>query len=46
MRFDCGSKAGYLKAQVEFGLRHSDFGDELGDYLRQRLERIDADAPS
>jgi len=36
-RFDCGSKLGYLKAQVEFGLRRGEFGDELGDYLRQRI---------
>ncbi|HKL78212.1 MAG TPA: UTP--glucose-1-phosphate uridylyltransferase GalU [Gammaproteobacteria bacterium] len=46
VRFDCGSKAGYLKAQVEFGLRHSDFGDELGDYLRRRLASRDTDIPS
>jgi UTP--glucose-1-phosphate uridylyltransferase len=41
-RFDCGSKLGYLKAQVEFGLRRSDFGAELGDYLRERIQATEA----
>jgi len=33
-RFDCGSKIGYLKAQVEFALDHSEVGDEFRQYLR------------
>ncbi|HKJ70787.1 MAG TPA: UTP--glucose-1-phosphate uridylyltransferase GalU [Gammaproteobacteria bacterium] len=37
VRFDCGSKLGYLKAQVEFGLRRGEFGEELAAYLRDRL---------
>jgi UTP--glucose-1-phosphate uridylyltransferase len=36
-RFDCGSKLGYLKATVEFALRHpevrADFEAYLQDYL-------------
>jgi len=32
-RYDCGSKLGYLKANVEYGLKHSDFGDEFKEYL-------------
>ena len=36
VRYDCGSKLGYLKATVEYGLKHS----ELGDSFRSYLERI------
>jgi UTP--glucose-1-phosphate uridylyltransferase len=35
-RYDCGSKLGYLKATVEFGLRHAEVGAEFADYLRRR----------
>jgi UTP--glucose-1-phosphate uridylyltransferase len=37
VRFDCGSKAGYLKAQLEMGLRREELGAELADYLHRRL---------
>ena len=33
-RFDCGSKMGYLKAQVEFALEHEEVGEEFREYLR------------
>ncbi len=32
---DCGSKLGYMKANVEYGLRHPDLGDEFRAYLNQ-----------
>jgi len=32
-RFDCGSKMGYLKAQVEFALEHHEVADEFREYL-------------
>ena len=35
-RYDCGSKIGYLKATVEFALRHSEVADEFGRYLAER----------
>ncbi len=35
-RFDCGSKLGYLKATVEFGLRHPEVGPEFEAYLAER----------
>ena len=35
-RYDCGSKLGYLKASVEFGLRHPQVGEEFARYLRDR----------
>ncbi len=32
-RYDCGSKLGYLKATVEFALRHPEVGKEFRAYL-------------
>jgi len=34
MRYDCGSKFGYLRATVEYALRHPELGDRFRDYLR------------
>ncbi|ABF09508.1 UTP--glucose-1-phosphate uridylyltransferase [Cupriavidus metallidurans] len=36
VRYDCGSKLGYLKATVEFALRHPEVRDEFSAYLSQR----------
>lgn len=36
VRYDCGSKLGYLQATVELGMRHSEVGDAFQSYLRQR----------
>ncbi len=33
-RYDCGSKFGYLKANVEMGLQHAEIGDEFKTYLK------------
>ncbi len=33
VRFDCGSKLGYLKATVELGLRHPEIGEAFGRFL-------------
>mgnify|MGYP003507694815 CR=1 FL=1 len=35
MRYDCGSKLGYLKAQVAFGLKHEEIRSEFAAYLKQ-----------
>ncbi|WP_454722256.1 MULTISPECIES: UTP--glucose-1-phosphate uridylyltransferase GalU [Cupriavidus] len=37
VRYDCGSKIGYLKATVEFALKHPEVMDEFGSYLRARV---------
>ena len=34
-RYDCGSKLGYLKAMVEFGLKHPEIHDEFHAFLQQ-----------
>ena len=36
VRYDCGSKIGYLQAMVEFGLRHPEVGAEFAAYLNSR----------
>lgn len=33
-RYDCGSKLGYLQANVELALAHPDIGPDFADYLR------------
>ena len=37
-RFDCGSKIGYLKANVEFGLADSELGPALAKYLKGKKD--------
>ncbi len=32
-RYDCGSKLGYLKATVAFGLKHPELGEDFAAYL-------------
>jgi len=34
-RYDCGSKIGYLKATVDFGLRHAEVGADFRQFLLQ-----------
>ena len=36
-RYDCGSKMGLLKANIELGLSHPEIGDDLRDYLKNDL---------
>jgi len=33
--YDCGSKLGYLKATVEYALKHPDLGEAFSAYLKQ-----------
>ncbi len=35
VRYDCGSKLGYLKAQVEFAMVHDELGADFRHYLTQ-----------
>ena len=34
-RYDCGSKLGYMKANVELAMRHPTIGAEFSEYLKQ-----------
>ena len=37
-RFDCGSKVGFLQANIAFGLDNPDTADALQEWLRDRIE--------
>lgn len=37
VRYDCGTKLGYLEATVKLGLEHAEFGTEFATFLRQQL---------
>ncbi len=39
VRYDCGSKLGYLRATVEYGLRHPELGASFRAYLENVWER-------
>jgi len=34
IRYDCGSKIGYLKAQIAFGMKHQELREEFSEYLK------------
>lgn len=36
VRYDCGNKLGFLKAQIELGLAHPEIGKALKQYLKTR----------
>lgn len=38
---DCGSKLGYMKANVEYALRHKELKDEFLDYLKGLVQQQD-----
>jgi UTP--glucose-1-phosphate uridylyltransferase len=37
VRYDCGTKLGYLEATVKLGLEHTEFGDDFARFLREQL---------
>ncbi len=37
IRYDCGSKLGYLQATVEYALKHSEVSEDFSAYLKQRV---------
>lgn len=40
VRYDCGSKLGYLQATVAFGLNHPDTGERFREHLKSMLADI------
>ncbi len=38
VRYDCGSKLGYLQATVDYALKHHEVGDGFETWLRQRMQ--------
>ena len=41
IRYDCGNKLGYLKATVEYALKHPEVRDEFGAYLESLRHHVD-----
>nr|WP_020481286.1 hypothetical protein [Methylomonas sp. MK1] len=39
-RYDCGSKFGFLLANVEYGLLHPEIKADFAAYLQQRVSKI------
>ena len=37
VRYDCGSKLGYLEATVAYGLQHEDVGEGFREFLRNEV---------
>ncbi|WP_137938062.1 UTP--glucose-1-phosphate uridylyltransferase GalU [Chitinivorax sp. B] len=35
IRYDCGSKMGYLQATIQYGLKHPEVGAKFAEYLKQ-----------
>ena len=40
VRYDCGSKIGYMMAQVAFGLKHPEIGADFAEYLQQVNDKV------
>lgn len=40
-RYDIGNKLEFLKATVEFGLRHADGGEKFRKYLKEKLAEVE-----
>ena len=38
-RFDCGDKLGFLKAEVEFGIKHKEIGGRFKEYLEKKFKK-------
>lgn len=38
-RFDCGSKLGFLQANLEYGLLHAECGQAWAEYLKKRFSK-------
>ena len=38
---DCGNKLGYMKANIEYGLRHKGIGADFQAYLKEVVARLD-----
>jgi UTP--glucose-1-phosphate uridylyltransferase len=37
-RYDCGSKLGYLKATVDYGLKHPEVAEGFASFVRERVD--------
>jgi UTP--glucose-1-phosphate uridylyltransferase len=37
---DCGSKRGYMKANIEYGIRHTEIGEDFKSYLKDFVKAL------
>ena len=44
--FDCGSKLGYILANIRYGLVHPEIGEGLADDILQVIGRYEQDYPN
>lgn len=44
-RYDCGSKIGFLRANVEYALKHPELAEDFAVFLRRRFGRAENFAP-
>ncbi len=42
VRYDCGSKLGYLMATLEYGLKHPEVGETFAQYITERIGAVPA----
>ncbi|MCL0319045.1 UTP--glucose-1-phosphate uridylyltransferase GalU [Apilactobacillus xinyiensis] len=42
-RFDTGNKFGWLKTNIEFGLKHPEVSEQLKSYIKELAEKINTD---
>lgn len=40
IRYDCGSKLGYLEATIDYALQHPELKDQFRDYLREKMKTL------
>lgn len=45
-RYDCGSKLGFLRANVEYALKHPELAEEFSAYLKSRFNPSDTVTPA
>lgn len=43
-RFDCGSKLGYMQANVHYGMRHHEIGPTFATYLKDMMRQKEMEA--
>ncbi|MCP4996066.1 MAG: UTP--glucose-1-phosphate uridylyltransferase, partial [Gammaproteobacteria bacterium] len=42
IRYDCGSKEGFLEATVEYALKHPEMEDSMTQYILQLAKKLES----
>jgi len=43
IRYDCGSKEGFIEATLEYALKHPDIKDQMGRYILELAQKLELD---